>query len=344
MERLAYKIEKVGSINDLKLINEELSEPKDNEVTIEVKAIGLNFADVFCLQGLYQAAPKNNLIPGLEFSGVIIKKGKSVKEFNEGDKIIGITKFGAYVNYINLDSKYILRLPQDWTFEEGASFIVQALTAYYAIKELGNIKSNQTILIHSVAGGVGIYANRIAKKFNCTTIGTVGIEGKIFQIKDEQVDHILIRDKNFIKNLQKILRDKKLDLILEALTGKYFKKTFNLLAPQGRVVVYGATNFATHTSFPNYFQLIYKYLTRPKIDILKLIEQNRSVMAFNLIWLYEKADYFKSLIDELTQLDLKKPKIGETFEFNNLLAAIRKFQSGNTFGKVVITNPKINKV
>jgi alcohol dehydrogenase len=339
MERLVYKIAKVGSINDLKLINEKLNEPQNNQVTIAVKAIGLNFADVFCLQGLYQAAPRNNLIPGLEFSGEVIKKGVDVKQFNLGDKVIGITKFGAFTNYINLDQNYLLKLPDNWTLEEGASFIVQALTAYYAIKELGNLSNNQIVLIHSVAGGVGIYANRIAKKFNCTTIGTVGNENKISQIKDEQVDHILVRDKNFIKNLQNILGDNKIDLILEALTGKYFKLTFNLLVPQGRVVVYGATNFATHTSFPNYFQLIYKYLTRPKVDVLKLIEQNRSVMAFNLIWLYEKANYMKSLIDELIQLNLKKPKIGELFEFNNLLAAIKKFQSGRTIGKVVIRIP-----
>ena len=336
MKRLAYKIEKVGSINDLRLITEELNEPQDNEVTVEIKALGLNFADVFCLQGLYQAAPRKNLIPGLEFSGVIINKGKNVKDFNEGDKVIGITKFGAFATYVNLDYNYLVRLPQDWTFEEGASFIVQALTAYYAIKELGNVKSSQTVLIHSVAGGVGIYANRIAKKFNCTTIGTVGSGSKIPHIQDEHIDHILIRDKNFIKKLKNILGEKRLDLILEALTGEYFKPIFNLLAPQGRVVIYGASNFATHTSHPNYFQLIYRFLKRPKLDVMKLIEQNRSVLAFNLIWLYEKADYLKSLIDELIKLDLKKPKIGEIFKFNDLPQAIRKFQSGSTFGKMVI--------
>lgn len=336
MNRLIYKIDKVGSVNDLKLIKDNLIEPSENEATIEVKSIGLNFADIFCLHGLYQAAPKTNLIPGLEFSGIVIKKHKSVKDFNEGDKVIGITKFGAYATFVNLDKNYLIRLPTDWTFEEGASFVVQGLTAYYALKELGNLRSNQTVLIHSVAGGVGIYANRIAKEFNCTTIGTIGNENKIQQISDEQIDHILIRDKNFIKNLKDILGDKKLDIILEALTGKYFHQTFKLLAPQGRTIVYGAANFATHTSYPNYFRLIYRYFTRPKLDVMKLIEQNRSVMAFNLIWLYEKTDYLKSLLNELIKLNLKKPKIGVIYSFDDLPMAIRKFQSGNTVGKVVV--------
>ncbi|MCU0342824.1 MAG: zinc-binding dehydrogenase [Ignavibacterium sp.] len=337
MERFAYKINKAGSINNLKLVTENLSDPEANEVTVQVKAIGLNFADVFCIQGLYKAAPKQNLIPGLEFSGVVINKGKNVTEFNIGDKIIGITKFGAFATHINLHKDYFIKLPDDWTFEEGASFVVQALTAYYALKELGNVQEKQTVLIHSVAGGVGIYANRIAKKFNCTTIGTIGSNIKINFLKNEVVDHILVRDNNFLSNLKNALGDKQLDLILESLLGKLFKPSFNLLNPTGRAVVYGASDFATHTNFPNYFLLAFKFFKRPKIDTLRLIEQNRSVMAFNLIWLYEQKEYMRKLLDELIALNLKKPIVGECFKFQDMLIALKKFQSGKTVGKVVIT-------
>lgn len=336
MKRSAYRLERVGSLKNLQLISENLVNPNDDEVTIEIKAIGLNFADVFCIHGLYSAAPKENLIPGLEFSGVVIDKGKDVSEFNIGDKVIGITRFGAFTTHINLNKKYLIKLPVDWSFDEGAGFVVQALTAYYAIKELGNLKQKQTVLIHSVAGGVGIYLNRIAKKYNCVTIGTVGSKNKIAHIKDEQIDHLLVRDDKFLSGLKEILGDRKLDLILESLTGKYFKPTFEMLAPQGRAVVYGASNFATHTSSPNYFQLAYRYFTRPKVDILKLIEQNRSVMGFNLIYLYDKADYLKVLLDEIIELNLAKPLIGATYKFDEMHTAIKYFQAGKSFGKVVI--------
>jgi alcohol dehydrogenase len=191
-------------------------------------------------------------------------------------------------------------------------------------------------LIHSIAGGVGIYANRIAKKYNCTTIGTIGNRNKTDFIKDEFIDHILVRDNNFLLNLKKVLGEKELNLILESLLGNHFKHTFKMLAPQGRVIVYGASNFATHSNFPNYFQLAYRFFRRPKIDTLRLIEQNRSVMGFNLIWLYEKKEYLRKLLDELTNLNLTKPSIGEIYEFNNLISAIVKFQSGQTVGKVVV--------
>lgn len=336
MKRSVYKIQKSGPINNLKITDENLIPPLSDEITIQIKAIGLNFADVFSIQGLYKAAPKENFTPGLEFSGIVVNKGNNVSEFEIDDKVIGVTKFGAFATHININRNYLIKLPQDWTFEEGSGFIVQALTAYYAIKELGNIQNGQTVLIHSIAGGVGIYANRIAKKFNCKTIGTVGNKNKIEQIQDEGIDNILVRDDNFITNLKKILGNDKLDLIMESLTGKYFKQTFNLLAPQGRVIVYGASNFATHSAFPNYFQLAYKYFTRPKIDILPLIEQNKSIMAFNLIWLYEKGEYLKKQLNEILNLNLRKPLVGGIFEFDKLPAAIRRFQSGKTIGKVVI--------
>mgnify|MGYP005846949861 CR=1 FL=1 len=336
MKRFVYKMKKTGSVNNLKLAEEELCSPNDNQVTIEIKSIGLNFADFFCIHGLYKAAPKYNLIPGLEFSGIVINKGKFVTEYNIGDKVIGVTKFGAFATHINLNKNYLLLLPDGWSFEEGASFVVQALTAYYALKELGNIQLNQTVLIHSVAGGVGIYANRIAKKFNCTTIGTVGDERKIEKIRNEKVDYILLRDNSFINKLKEILGNQKLDLLLESLTGKHFKSTFDLLAPQGRAIIYGASNFATHSSFPNYLELAFKYFTRPKVDILKLIEQNKSIMGFNLIWLYDKNEYFKKLLNELMNLNLEKPYIGEIYSFDKMHEAIKKFQSGKTFGKIVV--------
>lgn len=89
MKRKSYRITKVGSLNNLKLVEEEIAGPSDNEVCIEVKAIGLNFADVFTIMGLYKAAPKSDFIPGLEFSGVVIDRGKSVTNVEVNDRIMG---------------------------------------------------------------------------------------------------------------------------------------------------------------------------------------------------------------------------------------------------------------
>lgn len=343
MRRKSYKVTKVGSLNNLKLVEEEIFQPSEDEVTIEVKAIGLNFADVFTILGLYKASPKRDFIPGLEFSGVITEKGKNVNGFSSGDRIIGVTRFGAYTTHINIDYRYIIKLPDGWTFGEGASFIVQALTAYYALVPLGNINKLQefitqpTVLIHSAAGGVGIYANRIAKKFSAYTIGTIGSELKTDLLKSEGYDDIIVRNNNFKTELEKHLDGRKIDLIMDAVGGKVQKDSFDFLAPTGRLVSYGLSQFMSHGKAPNYLKLAIQFLTMPRYQSLTLIESNKSVLGFNLIWLYDRISLMKGMLDEVSSLKVGKPYIGKVFPYDKLMQAIQEFQSGNTTGKVVIT-------
>lgn len=209
MKRKSYRITKVGSLKNLRLAEEEIDSPEDNEVCIEVKAIGLNFADVFTIFGLYKAAPKRDFIPGLEFSGIVIDRGKGVTDLDVSDRIMGSVRFGSYTTHLNIDSTYVMKMPDNWSFEEGASFIVQALTAYYALVRLGNLAktqvfaSQQIVLIHSAAGGVGIYANRIAKKFSAYTIGTIGSPSKIDLLRSEGYDEVIVRNSNFRKRARR---------------------------------------------------------------------------------------------------------------------------------------------
>lgn len=336
MNRKVYRIEKAGSLSNIGLIEDELAEPADNEVMIEVRAIGFNFADLFAIQGLYSATPKGSFTPGLEYSGVIIETGKNVSEVEVNDRVMGVIKFGAYTTHINIDHRYVLKIPPGWTFEEGAAFIVQSLTANYALIELANIKDNDTVLIHSAAGGVGIYANRIAKKFNAYTIGTVGSNSKIDFLKDEGYNDVIVRGNNFNEMLKRSLGGKKLNIILESIGGRIFKESFDLLSHTGRIIIYGGANFMSHSPRPNYLKLLYQYLTRPKVDPLSLSDTNRSVMGFNLIYLWEKPDMLKRMLSSILNLDIKKPYIGSTFSFNKLPEALKHFQSGKTIGKVVV--------
>ena len=336
MERLAYRILKAGSINNLKLVTENLPEPAENEVTVEVRAIGLNFADIFAIQGLYSATPKDSFVPGLEYSGIVIKKGKEITEFKIGDKIMGAIRFGAYTTYLNINKNYILKLPDNWSFEEGAAFIVQSLTAYYSLIELGNIKDQSTVLIHSAAGGVGIYANRIAKRFNAYTIGTVGNENKIGLLKKEGYDDVIVRGNDFSEKLKQSLDGRNLNIVLECIGGKIFAESFKQMSAGGRIIVYGAAQFSTGSSSPNYFKVLTKYLTRPKVDPLSLSDKNKSVMGFNLIYLWDKVELMKKYLQDILEMNLPKPLIGEVFEFKELLSAVKKFQTGKTVGKVIV--------
>ena len=335
MQRKAYRL-KAGNVRNLKIITEDLSNPSADEVTVEVKAIGLNFADVFAIWGLYSATPKGAFTPGLEYSGIISKVGANVTSVKVGDRVMGVTRFGGYCTHLNIGYQYVIPLPADWSFEEGAAYLVQVLTAYYGLTNLGGLQKGHAVLIHSAAGGVGILANRIAKKMGAFTIGTVGSSNKLDLLKKEGVDRGIVRGNDFSQKLDEALGDRELNIVMECIGGKILQQGFAKLAPQGRSVVYGAAQYASNGDKPNYLRLLLMYLKRPKIDAQQLAEDNKGILGFNLIYLYEKSALMHELLAEIKALQIGKPRVGHTFKFEKLPAAIRLFKSGKTTGKVVI--------
>src|SRR3989338_10655539 len=106
-----------GSIANLEQRQFPVVPPQSDQVTVEVRAIGLNFADLFTLLGLYSATPTGEFIPGLEFAGVVVAKGSQVSgDIKIGARIFGCTRFGGFTQRINIDARYIRRLPDHWTF------------------------------------------------------------------------------------------------------------------------------------------------------------------------------------------------------------------------------------
>lgn len=334
--RTVYRIDKAGSMSRLKPKQEELSPLGPTEVRVAVKAIGLNFADIFAIWGLYSATPEGSFIPGLEYAGIIEAIGKDVSDVKVGDKIMGVTRFGAYSTHLNIDHRYILPLPTEWDFDTGAAFLVQVLTAYYALIPLGALQEGQTVLIHSAAGGVGLLANRIAKKYNAFTIGSIGSPHKTELLEKEGYNRVIVRSHRFANDLAESLGERELNLVLECIGGDIFKASFAQLAPMGRLVSYGSAQYASPGKRPNYLKLIWHYLRRPRLDAQNLINQNKSFLPFNLIHLYQKVEVMHELLNDIQQLDLEEPLIGHTFDFGDLHEALTLFQSGKTVGKVII--------
>lgn len=196
--RQFYLVSKAGSLRNLSFRESEIPTLQKGKVLIKVKSVGLNYADIFAIMGLYSATPQGAFIPGLEFCGEVVESDAAA--FATGDRVIGVTRFGGYDSHIVADADYLFPLPQGWSFEQGAAFPVQTLTAYYALRTLGDLKEGQTVLIHSAAGGVGLQANRIAKKYNAYTVGVVGSEAKLELLRREGFDKPLCVAANSAKN------------------------------------------------------------------------------------------------------------------------------------------------
>jgi D-arabinose 1-dehydrogenase-like Zn-dependent alcohol dehydrogenase len=175
-----------GSLQNLVLKSEILCPPgpeyRHFTVQVRVRSCGLNFADMFAVLGLYSATPQGSFIPGLEFCGEISSlylgnlesKDDCSQEkcgFKVGDRVFGAVRFGGYASYLNVDARQIRKVPKSWSFDEGAAFPCQAITAWYGLKALGDARNGQVALVHSAAGGVGLYCVNLLHHLGVRVIG-----------------------------------------------------------------------------------------------------------------------------------------------------------------------------
>lgn len=347
MARLAWRTRGAGSLDRLKLEQEALPAPGPDQARIRVEAIGLNFADIFACQGLYSATPSGSFVPGLECAGVIESLGsdaQSVSGLRPGDRVIALTRFGAYATALNVGVEYLHRVPDGWTMEQAAAWAVQGLTAWYGLVALGNVQRNDVVLVQSAAGGVGLLALDILGALGARPIAVVGRGDKRdFLVTQRGVPaaSVIVRDaKSFgaqIEAATAALGADGLDCVLDAVLGPTFRPAFDRLRPEGRYVLYGAADFMSHASRPNYLALGWRYLRRPRLDPLAMISANRSLMAFNLIWLWEHAERLPEGYAALERLLPRPPHVGASFPFKEAHDAMRLLQSGTTIGKVVLT-------
>lgn len=169
----AWEAARLGSIDELQLVDSPVAPIAQGELLVAVRAIGLNFADVFCCLGLYEAANAvlketgGSFCPGLEFAGEVLAVGSAVSGFSRGDRVFGFSRFGAYRSVVVSSSAYVRPVPHGWSYEQAASLLVQGLTAWYGLVPLGAVRRGSRVLIHSAAGGVGCAAMLICTSLGC---------------------------------------------------------------------------------------------------------------------------------------------------------------------------------
>ncbi|NQD38517.1 zinc-binding dehydrogenase [Permianibacter sp. IMCC34836] len=340
--RRVWRTPRAGNLADLHLQDEPLPELPLGQVRVAVRAVGLNFADIFALTGLYSATPSGAFIPGLEFAGVVIAshlEPSAEAAFKPGDRVMGCIRFGAYASVVDVAPAQLAPLPDNWDFGQGAAFLVQTFTAWYALNDLGALAPGRLTLIHSAAGGVGLQAMRICAARGVPVIGTVSDANKKKFLQQQGFAEVLIRAPDFASQLCAALADRPLYLVLDAIGGPVQQASFAALAPTGRLVVFGAADYAPGKRRPNWLKIAWKYLTRPRYDALAMISDNKSVLAFNLIWLWQHQSLFRQLLADVQALALPPPHVGHRFTFVDAASALECLRSGRSVGKVVLELP-----
>ena len=185
-KRISWACPSLGSFSYLEQELSDIPPIGNDECLIEVHAIGLNYADVFMVLGLYEAFnkvlednPDVPAVPGFEFSGVVKQAGSDVSAHKVGDRIYGFSRFGAYRTHVVVREPLIKQVPAAWSFAEAASVLVQGLTAWHGLVELGNAREGSRVLVHSAAGGVGCAALEICENIGASAVAVVGSEAKV---------------------------------------------------------------------------------------------------------------------------------------------------------------------
>jgi alcohol dehydrogenase len=344
--RAAWRIDRAGSLDRLRLVEEPLAAPGAGEARIAIRAIGLNFADAFACLGLYSATPAGSFVPGLEAAGVVEALGPPLAGRPRpavGDRVIVLTRFGAYATAVNADTRYLAPVPAGWSFEAAAAFPVQALTAWYGLVRLGAVRAGQVVLVQSAAGGVGLQALAVLARLGARPVGVVGSAAKIEFLAER---HALPRTSLVLRTPAKYgarldaalasLGARGFDVVFDAVLGAWFQPAFARLAPEGRYVLYGAADFMPSGQRRGWARLAWRWLRRPRLDPLAMISTNRALLAFNLIWLWEAVERVPEAYAALAALELPAPHVGARYRFADARQALVELKSGQTVGKSVL--------
>jgi len=233
------KIEKPGGPEVLKLETINLEKPSAEEVTIKHKAIGLNFIDTYHRSGLYPVDLPSGI--GVEATGIKKEIGSKVKDISVGDSVAYAGgPLGAYATERNYLTKNLVKIPKGINYEIAATLMTKGLTAYYLLFKTYPVSSNETILFHAAAGGVGQIFCQWAKSLGCKVIGTVGSEEKISLAKKNGCDLVINYSKDdFAKKVLEFTKGKGVPVVYDGVGKATFHKSIDCLKTRGMMVSFG---------------------------------------------------------------------------------------------------------
>jgi NADPH:quinone reductase-like Zn-dependent oxidoreductase len=315
-------------------------EPGPGEVRIKVRAAGINFADLLARLGLYPDAPKPPCVVGYEVAGDVESLGEGVEGVSVGDRVLAGCNFGGYAELVVTGAGNVVPLPDDWSYEEGASVAVAAATAYAALDRYGSVQEGERVLIHAAAGGVGIASTQIAKILGAEVFGTAS-GSKHEAIRGFGVDHpIDYRTQDFVKEVRRITGEERpLDLVMDAIGGKSFKKSFSLLRAGGRLVCFGASAIQSgeRRSRP---QALKALAQMPFFHPVKLMSESKSVIGLNMKTIWDEQGSLDDYIAPLRgwiEDGRVRPVVAKSFPLEDGAEAHRFLHQGKNVGKVVLT-------
>jgi len=335
----AIWITKAGGPEVLEVRETPDPEPGPGEVRVRVRAAGLNFADVMARMGLYQDAPKIPCVVGYEAAGEVDAVGAGVADPRVGERVLALTRFGGHADTICVPAGQALPMPDGMSFEEGAALPVNYITAYHMLFRVGALRPGERVLIHMAAGGVGLAALQLCKTVErVVTFGTASASKHDALRAEGCVHPIDYRTADYAAEILRLTDGKGVDMVLDALGGKDWKKGYDLLRPAGRLIAFGFANMSSGEK-RSYLHMARQAVGIPFFTPLGLMDKNRAIAGVNIGHLWDEMEMLNEEMQALLALyrDEKiRPHIDSSFPFTEAAAAHRRIQDRKNVGKVVL--------
>ena len=305
--------------------------PARGEVLIDVHAAGINFADVMARMGLYPDAPKPPCVIGYEVAGIVAAVGDGVDGPAVGDRVAAPVRFGGYAERVVTAAGGVITQPDHMSFEEGAAIPVNYATAWEAIMRAGNVQPGERVLIHSAGGGVGIAATQLAKHAGAEVWGTAS-PGKHEAIRGCGVDHPLdYTTAGWQRGLPEF------DLVMDAIGGASFRRSYKLLRAGGRLVCFGASALVAGSE-RNLLAAAKTAVQMPWFNIIRQMSASKAVMGLNVLTLWDEhgSERWSAPLTELIENGTIRPIVARAFPFDQAGEAHRFISERRNTGKVVL--------
>ncbi|MGP4072079.1 quinone oxidoreductase family protein [Piscibacillus sp. B03] len=320
----AVQFKEFGGPEVLEYVDLEKPEPSGREVVIEVKAVGVNYADTARREGEYVVETTLPFIPGAEVAGIVSDVGHQVENFNKGDRVVTLIESKGYAEYALTHEKTLIPIPEGVDFETAVALPLQGLSAYHILKTMGRLEEGETVLIHAAAGGVGTIAVQLAKIFGASKIiATASTEEKLQHAKSMGATHLVnYSEEGWEQKVLEHTDGEGVDVALEMVGGDVFKKTLKCLAPFGRLVIYGVASRVQPKLYPSY-----------------LMGKNQSVVGFFLPQIMRKQKLFQQSLKELLtylQTGQVKLSIGGVYNLSEAQKVHELLEGRQTKGKLVL--------
>ena len=326
------KLPEYGVIDNLNWQPMQRGTPKEHEVEIEVRAVGLNFRDVLNALGLLQdyyaeylgITSAEQMTFGFECAGTISAVGAEVSHWQIGDEVIGILLQDAFSSFIIAPAEYVIPKPKAMSFAEAATLPLTFLTAYYGLQHLAKIQPGERVLIHAAAGGVGQAAVQIAQRAGAQIFATASPSKWEF-LKSLGIKHIMnSRTLNFAKEIRELTAGDGVDVVLNSLNGDYIPQSLEILAPTGRFVEVGKIGIWEQEQVQKKRPDVSYY----PFDLGEVVQQQPAV----------RAQLSEELTQKWNQGELKALPY-KVFPREEITAAFRYMQQAKHIGKVVVEMP-----